>query len=409
MTLPHRSPRGAAMAVLVVAALLGLAAARMPHPGPPVNVEVEIGEGRIAVLIQAEQATFNPWLGVLPGRILPAPLPPEKAESYRLGAAEFLAANNPFTVNGERVLPEVREARLTDAFGSTSDPPILELELDLPCEGWPRSVGLTWETWEGTAGIDGPRIPVLFRWPVGEYVFGSLSPEEPGYVWHALPGLGEPRVFEDTSGPPVEPDLPLASVLLGAALVLAVPLLRRLRPPFVLVLALYAGGGAAVWALRDLRVEAPWSRVPMPSREEALAMFATLHGNIYQAFASRQEEDVYELLSRSVAPAILDELYGEVYESMILRGEGGAVCDVQKVEVLEREVSFPEEPQQDGPLAFEVDWRWRVHGLVSHFGHRHERTNQYHARYTVAHDGASWKIAEVEILDHQRIQDYGGY
>jgi len=107
---------------------------------------------------------------------------------------------------------------------------------------------------------------------------------------------------------------------------------------------------------------------------------------------------------------MLDQLYLEVYESLILRGEGGAVCDVEKVELVEGSVRVepdPEQQEQAAAPSFEADWLWRVHGLVSHWGHSHQRTNQYHALYTVAHDGASWKIADVEVLDHERIEDYG--
>lgn len=378
------------------------------HPGPPVNVEISIEEERIAILVQAEQATANPWVGVLPDRLLPAPLPEDKVASYELGAREFFERANPLTVDGVRVIPILNEVQLVESFAGLNDPPILQFDLEIPRDDWPRSVGIVWEEWERTEGVEGKRIPLLVRWPIGEFQFASLRPEEPEFVWHALPGLGEKRSAPAAPAAPPEPDLPLPSVLIGAGLLLSIPLLRRLRPPLWLGLGLWVAGLGAAWTLRTTRVQSPWSRVPIPEREEALAMFESLHSNIYQAFASRDEENVYELLSRSVAPDILDELYGEVFESMILRGEGGAICDVQKLEVLERDVALPESSSGEEAPAFEIDWRWSVKGLVSHYNHRHERINLYHARYRVAHDGASWKIADVEILDHKRLGELGG-
>ena len=90
---------------------------------------------------------------------------------------------------------------------------------------------------------------------------------------------------------------------------------------------------------------------------------------MYDAFSARSESEVYDILAVTVDAEILDELYAEVYESLILRDEGGAVSKVEGIDVLERDVAL----DADGAPAFDVDWSWRVHGLVSHWGHLHRR------------------------------------
>ena len=88
-----------------------------------------------------------------------------------------------------------------------------------------------------------------------------------------------------------------------------------------------------------------------------------------------------------------------------MRADGGAVCRITKLENLEKKlaVTAATKAATQDRAQFHMDWSWRVSGEVAHWGHRHTRKLDYHAMYTVAHDGESWKIADVEILDLQRV------
>ena len=140
----------------------------------------------------------------------------------------------------------------------------------------------------------------------------------------------------------------------------------------------------------------------MPSVEEAGFIFESLHRNIYRAFDYTTEDDIYETLARSVRGELLDEVYGEVYESLILRDQGGAVCKIQGTRILTSEVELPEE---DDATSFHVTCSWQVRGKVGHWGHTHVRVNEYRARYTVSGDGERWKISAVETLDQRRLPE----
>ena len=51
-----------------------------------------------------------------------------------------------------------------------------------------------------------------------------------------------------------------------------------------------------------------------------------------------------DLLAVSVDAALLDELYADIYESLVMRDQGGAVCRVREVEKLGGHVeSLPDE------------------------------------------------------------------
>ena len=141
----------------------------------------------------------------------------------------------------------------------------------------------------------------------------------------------------------------------------------------------------------------------LPTPDQAERLFETLHTNVYAAFDADTEDGIYDLLAESVDARLLDELYADVYESLVLREEGGAVCRVDGIEVQDAAVRLPEDKR--GDPRFEVDCSWTVDGMVAHWGHIHRRTNRYRATYGVRHDGRSWKIDTVQVHEHERSDD----
>ena len=79
--------------------------------------------------------------------------------------------------------------------------------------------------------------------------------------------------------------------------------------------------------------------------------------------------------------------------------EGGAVCRVKQLEYLECTPAALD----PGAAGYAFDTHWRVHGLVQHWGHTHERINEYQARYQMGSKNGLWKIREVEISDEKRL------
>jgi hypothetical protein len=151
--------------------------------------------------------------------------------------------------------------------------------------------------------------------------------------------------------------------------------------------------------------------VPLPDLAEARAVFEPLHTNIYRAFDYTRDEDVYDALAASVDGALLERLFDEVYRSLVMQEEGGAVSRVERVRHLDtnvREVGVSEVAAASAAAtqpraAFVVDARWQVDGAVYHWGHAHFRTNEYRAEYTVAATERGWRIVASRMLEQRRV------
>lgn len=125
-------------------------------------------------------------------------------------------------------------------------------------------------------------------------------------------------------------------------------------------------------------------------------MSGLLH-NVYRAFDYRAEEQIFDVLDRSVEGALLERLYLETRRGLVLANQGGARAKVKQIELVE----LAAEPAADG--GFLATATWNVAGSVGHWGHIHDRRNQYRAVLDVAPRDGVWKLVDLEILEEQRL------
>jgi len=146
----------------------------------------------------------------------------------------------------------------------------------------------------------------------------------------------------------------------------------------------------------------PWRETAagVPSDVEAGQIFQQLHRNIYAAFEAGGESELYDTLARGLEGRALDEVYGEIYEALMMRGRGYVRFDVRRVKPLSTEVLPATGISRP---AFRVRYRWRVYGTVTHFGHTHARVNEYEALYLVEHNGRDWRITDTQLQRNQRV------
>ena len=381
--------------------------APVPHLGPPIWAELSIEEEQVTFTLSGEPTALGLLLG---SEIdLVGPLDAEELSAARAVFEELLEREAPLSLGGVPVTGELREFEVPNDDFESSGWLIVNARYVVDLEFAPRDIGVRWSTYEGALWQGENFIPLtILR---GRRVAGQalLYPEEPQYVWH-------PEALEDSSRGRTmnaivverEPELwtlPLLSIGLAATAVLLFvgsrkALKRRAAVSgvaFVLLLA-----SATLHETGTISFRSPLeSVVAQPSPDQALAIFESLHRNIYDAFLAETEDEIYDLLEVSVDAALLDELYGEIYESLILREQGGAVCAIESISNASGSVVIPTE--SDSPLHFQVDWTWEVNGLVSHWGHMHRRRNEYEADYTVGPDGVSWKIQGVDVREHRRV------
>ncbi|MEQ8766354.1 MAG: hypothetical protein RL885_20750 [Planctomycetota bacterium] len=373
------------------------------HPGPPVVLEVRISEEEVSWTLRGEQVTLHPWLG------LDGPLDLDRPENReRIGTAmlEALSDRYRFSLDGERVVPELVAVETPDASwfdGVTST----AIRMRLSVEALPRSVGVLWPATFQVSEWKGQGLPVRFIC-FGRHEFHQLSEAEPECAWH----VGRLELRRATELSPIEvdedaaarSDLPLTWLWISAPLWIAgsIVLLRSRRRARWLILPALLGITAGLFAWSMDRASAD-PLAAMTRRER----FETLHRRLYRAFSSSEPGVAYDRLAASLHPSILDAEYQRLYESLVLRDEGGVVCEVERVEVLDGEVASdrppPDEPPSDAAEGYWVDWHWRVYGQVAHWGHEHHRTLEYRASYWVCRTDMGWRIAKTIILEQKRL------
>ncbi|MFH1747593.1 MAG: hypothetical protein ABIG44_11175 [Planctomycetota bacterium] len=346
----------------------------------------------------------------------------QRRAETRAAYAEFFKTRNPVTIDGVEVSPTMRSLEfvpnplLAGDDDPYSFPPDARVIMVYPTAQPPRQVAMVWDLYprdvsRAAFGLDSTLGVAAQLDAYDENKIITFTTDEPEVIWHAaLRPIRERITPVIAAVKPLTVRVPLLSgaILLGWGVVL-LSAFRRSRGadvrrrlllysliPLVAAIGLYRVGTAAV--------RVPWGQsVHIPDPEEAAELFVELHSNVYEAFKCKTESDIYDVLATCVDGELLDQVYNEVYQSLILRDQGGAVARIQDVNVLETAIESAGIMPETNTIAFQVQARWQVQGLVYHWGHTHARTNEYKARYTVAQRGAAWKITAVEDGEQRRI------
>jgi hypothetical protein len=351
---------------------------------------------------------------------------PERAALTRAAFDRFFKEKNAVKIDGVLVKPILRTLEfvpnpvLAGDQDPYSFPPDARVVLVYTTKGRPKQVAMVWDLYPQDAtraafGLD-PTVEVVAELDAyDENKIILFSVEEPEVIWHA-PGkparqrISPVVVAHEPATMPV-PLLSLGIAVGGLVALLILGLAHAARRRWRAVLAVASVVLVIALLTRDvlvLRVPAPGEQsVRLPDAREARDLFAALHRNVYRAFDYKSESDVYDVLAQSVDGELLDQVYNEVYQSLILRDQGGAVARVKAVDILGTEIESAGVVSESGAAAFQVRSRWQVRGAVYHWGHVHSRTNEYKARYTVAQRGSNWKITGVEVLEQRRIVKEG--
>ena len=133
---------------------------------------------------------------------------------------------------------------------------------------------------------------------------------------------------------------------------------------------------------------------------DADQVFTQLHKNMFRAFDYRQESDIYDALANSVEGDLLRKLYLDINDSLKIKEQGDAVATITEVNIVDSSIEQPISEEErffvDRP-GFDYRCKWNLIGSVEHWGHIHERTNQYDARFKVSLVDDSWKITEMQM------------
>jgi hypothetical protein len=350
--------------------------------------------------IIARPKDLQSWVDLgLDGReTIPAQMQPELLRR----AAEFLRKHHKVVIDGREILPELERANFLERSLRTSrviDPPV---ELDVfsailgvifvyPTDGLPQSVTLDWDLWNEriqrvpAAAVDqaGP-FPVILEpeWRVLSWQNFLKNPEVPTLQVLAAPPLLMTRWAWS-----------LRWAALAAALAATIWWLRSRHDE----VTRRAPALAAVSGALAVAICFGWGQAARLSDERVREVVAGLLHNVYRAFDFREEEQIYDVLEKSASGDLLASIYLETRRGLVLANQGGARAKVKEIEMIEISAT----PADSG--GFIATTTWNVAGSVGHWGHVHQRRNQYRAELRVAPVEGSWKLVGLEILEEERL------
>lgn len=286
--------------------------------------------------------------------------------------------------------------------------PQVHLILRYSCAERPKQVSIAWGSFPRDFMNPGRQIPppveieaVLLA--EGEIRLIKFTKSEPEYVWHTSGLAMESRLARVTAEPPPARTIPWLSLGLPVAWVCgSVFGSTSARRAWMIALVPVLATSVLAWNRVRARVpEMPWASPPTLDEAEAVRVFTLLHASIYRAFDYTDPGEIYDALAVSVDGPLLDTMYTQVYRSLIMQEEGGALSRVQAVRPIEQHARCDERRAKDGSCV--IDARWQVDGMVYHWGHAHTRRSEFRAEYTIACRGDGWRIVACKPLEQFRV------
>jgi len=330
-------------------------------------------------------------------------IPVEMQAELERRVADFLREHHRVTIDGVAVEPELARINFLERTLRSSRVIDPRVELDVysatlgaifvyPTDGLPQKVDMVWDLFNDqiqqvpAAAVDqaGP-LPVFLEpdYAVLEWENFLKHPEIPTLAVIAPPPGRLARVLW----------LGRWALLAGMLAVGAWSVSRRRRGQgaatgtLAALAFLVVATGASFWLSRDARLSEPATR----------QLVSDLLHNVYRAFDFRGEDQIYDTLEHSVAGDLLARIYLETRKGLELANQGGARAKVKEIELLE----LSAEPADNGGIM--VDATWNVSGSIGHWGHIHQRRNQYRAELHIAPIEGTWKLLDLQILQEQRL------
>ena len=382
---------------------------KRPHQSSVTSyLYVEPYEVRHEIIIRLQD--LAPWLGVEMNRN--TLLKPEDLKAIEEKAIQWFTQRPTTTIDGAKSQPIVDQVQFlsVDSRGVFQVLPkeqpqeavatILGITLAFPTDGIPEQLNVEWDLFSDRI----QSITARATDPAGPFPY-TLTPENKTLVWnnflknYELPSVNYLPVNNRIK-------LPIGTFLgIIGAIAAGIWLYKKRHKTGVKVYqyALPVGClliGIITYPITQVGIGGSALAIKPLSEAEAEIIFNYLLGNIYRAMDFREESDIYDKLALSLEGDLLTEIYLQNQRSMTLEDEGGAIATVKKIEILD--VTKDNSGDRNNQLAFRT--RWIASGTLQHWGHNHNRTNQYEALLTLAPVEDNWKITDIELLEEFRLQ-----
>ena len=143
-------------------------------------------------------------------------------------------------------------------------------------------------------------------------------------------------------------------------------------------------------------IDHPWKNAEELSADQAKDVFTALHSGLYRSLDFGTEDRIYDALAKTVDGDLLEDLYLQLRQSLELRDQGGAIARIRSVEYDAGSAVARKDSVVPWP-GFQYKSTWTVSGTVEHWGHVHERQNQFDAVFTIEPREGHWKITRMDV------------
>jgi hypothetical protein len=157
-------------------------------------------------------------------------------------------------------------------------------------------------------------------------------------------------------------------------------------------------GSISGYFIGNVQIKQAFAINTIPSQEKTNQILHGLLLNIYRSFSYRDEDAVYDQMSKSVSGDLLTAVYLQNRNAMLIEEEDQAQVYVDRLDV--REIDSLSGVDGGG---FSALVRWDVYGSVNHWEHIHYRCNSYKAKITLMPKGKYWIITHFGLIDEERI------
>jgi hypothetical protein len=328
-------------------------------------------------------------------------------------AAEFLAEHTPVQIDGRSVdgtLDRVHFIKRTLRTSGVVEPgedigihtALIGAIYIYPIESLPQQVTMGWNLFNERIS----QIPAVATDEAGGLPT-TVEPDDPTLVWQNYLTHPSQPAFMEVQPPPGPRRVAIPVVCVLSFGILAMGWIRRLlrasagqtrrwQPVVVSIVLIAIAVLTARWPIWTVTMPGTTSRQVAAS--DAAAVTHSLLHNVYRAFDYRDESTIYDVLDRSVSGELLTKIYLDTQRSLTLASQGGARVKVTDLELIDCQA----QPAED-QVGFLADCTWTVTGSVGHWGHIHQRINQYRAEFVVRPLDGQWKMTDMQLLSEERL------
>jgi len=370
---------------------------------------IEPFEVRHEILLRLKDMEYWMDLGLKDDAILD----PEKQKIVKEKLAEFFKKHNIVSIDGKPAKPIIDRVQFVKpnlmGIQVIEEPQDIEylsaivgIIIAYTVPEIPQEVTVDWDMFNEKI----QRIPTNTTDPAGPFPY-YLSPDDNILTWkNFLKNYKMPEVTEVVvSDPFMNIKIPMGSmVMLAAIFVIAwqVKIRNGKKRPIKLLVILGVvalAGSILLYPYFKISTAKPISKIISMSEEDSNFILNSLLKNVYRAFDFKDEEDIYDKLAISLDGDLLSDIYLQTRKGMEIENQGGARARVKDVEI--KEIKGDPLPDE---LGFSFHSVWNVNGSVEHWGHKHNRINQYEAILTVKPVDGVWKITDLDLLEEKRVQ-----